>query len=199
MRVKVCYGNSGWDFDRVCHVRQSVAGESEFNFDRYSHHYLFENQGEPVGVMTVHRAEDGDLDCQSYYPEALVQQFRTSLVSVCKLRFLRDSRCPSSCLRSLIRAAWRHQLPRGIRFAILNTETSLAPFYRRIGFRRLDGFDFVHPQLGTDSQVMLMAADPDVRSFCNDLFRQIADPVCLEQGCAAARAETIEDFSLTAA
>lgn len=94
----------------------------------------------------------------------------------CKLRIRSGPTTPLLALRTLVRAAWTDQFHRGKRIALVNAEHRMKSFYHRIGFSYLEGCDFVHPGLGTQSCVLLMAADPGHRSYCQDIFAAVAEP-----------------------
>lgn len=175
MDVLHCLGTQDPLFDLVQEIRRDGASRSRYEFDDYSHHYLVQWQGEPLGTLTVQAAEDGRLDCEDHYPAVLLDRYRGQLISTCKLRIRRGPSAPIQALRTLVRGAWNDQLTYGKRISIVNADVRMRAFYRRIGFAYLQGFDFVHPELQTQSNVLLMAVDAGQRSYCQDLFCDVVD------------------------
>lgn len=177
MEVLHCHGTTDPLYESVQAIRRDGGEQVHYGFDNYSYHYVLNYHGKPLGTLTVHEARDGDLDCQSYYPGTLLERYHDQIAGTCKMRIRRGAQAPIEALRTLIRNAWIDQLQRGIRVTIVNSEPRLSAFYRRMGFSYVPGFDFVHPHLGTQSQVLIMAADPGHRSYCQDLFATLTDPV----------------------
>ncbi len=177
MEVLHCQGTTDPLYQAVQEIRRDGSERVYHDFDEYSYHYVLHLHEKPLGTLTVQAACDGDLDCQSFYPRALVERHRERVIGTCKMRIRRGAESPMEALRTLIRSAWIDQIRRGTRVSIANSEPRLTAFYRRIGFTYVPGFDFVHPKLGTQSQVLVMAADPNHRSFCQDLFALLPDPV----------------------
>lgn len=177
MEVLHCWGVEDPLYQSVQEIRRDGSDRVSHEFDEYSIHYVLHSAGKPLGTLTLHEARAGELDCQSYYPSNLLHRHHDQVAGACKLRIRRGASAPIEALRCLIRGAWVDLVKRGIRVTIANSEPRLSAFYRRIGFSYIPGFDFVHPQLGTESQVLIMAADPTHRSYCQGDFASIADPV----------------------
>ena len=177
MEVLHCWGVENPLYRSVQTIRRDGSDRVFYEFDEYSIHYVLQSSGQPLGTLTVHEARAGEMDCQSYYPSNLLQRHHAEVAGACKLRIRRGAKAPIEALRSLIRGAWADLVQRGVRVTIANSEPRLSAFYRRIGFSYIPGFDFTHPQLGTASQVLIMAADPTHRSYCQGDFASIADPV----------------------
>jgi hypothetical protein len=81
----------------------------------------------------------------------------------------------------------------GKRVSVVNADVRMQAFYRRIGFSYLAGFDFVHPELHTQSNVLLMAVDASQRSYCQDLFAgvdQQMDQQSLVERCCGSFSQT---------
>jgi hypothetical protein len=174
------YGTASSIFESVLAIRRTADDALPFySFDEYSMHYVVFHSGQPVGTLTTPRTRDGLIDCQSCYPPQLIDQYRKQIVSACKFRISSNPHSGMFLLRLMIREAWRDQLADGARLDVINVERKLVPFYRRIGYVALQGWDFVHPTLGTDSVPLILPADPTRRSFCQDLFASVDDPLLL--------------------
>lgn len=176
MEVLHCQGIDDPLYQCVQEIRHDGGEQVYFDFDQYSHHYVLHYAEKPLGTVTVHEASDGALDCESFYPMELLERHRDVLIGTCKMRIRRGAETPIQALRSLIQSAWADQLRRGNRITIVNAEERLTAFYRRIGFSYLPGFDFIHPQLGTFSKVLVMASDPTHTGYCQPLFESVPDP-----------------------
>lgn len=177
MEVLHCRGTEHPLYQSVQTIRRDGSEIVSYDFDQYSNHYVLFSSGLPLGTLTVHEARAGELDCQPFYPQRLLRDRQDQVAGACKMRIRRGATAPIEALRSLIRGAWLDLVERGIRVTIANSEPRLSAFYRRIGFSYIPGYDFVHPQLGTASQVLIMAADPDHRSYCQDDFSLVTNPV----------------------
>ncbi|KLU01759.1 hypothetical protein RISK_006258 [Rhodopirellula islandica] len=177
MDVLHCFGTTDPLFDVIQEIRRDGAEQTVYGYDEYSHHYLLNWQGQPLGALTVQAAANGRLDCEDHYPAVLLEQHCDELIATCKLRIRRGPSTPIQALRTLVRRAWEDQLSRGKRISIVNADVRMQAFYRRIGFTYLPGFDFVHPDLQTPSNVLLMAVDASQRSYCQDLFDGIPNQV----------------------
>ena len=70
---------------------------------------------------------------------------------------------------------WADLIQHGIRLDVINARRELVPFYAKMGYTVIEGWDFVHPHLGTDSQVLFLSVDPTIRSFFRDVFAEAAD------------------------
>ncbi|MCC9657175.1 acetyltransferase [Rhodopirellula halodulae] len=177
MDVLQCLGTSDPLFDWVQEIRRDGSNQTLFDFDDFSRHYVLVWEGQPLGALTVQEASEARLDCEDHYPSAVFERHRDQLFGTCKLRIRRGPATPMLALRTLVRGLWQDQLQRGKRICIVNAEHRMRAFYRRIGFSHLPGFDFVHPQLSTQSIVLLMGVDTSQRSYCQDLFETIHNPV----------------------
>ncbi len=171
-------GNQGELFRQVVGVRAAYpVGPYEFEFDRYSEHYLIRHHEQPIGVLTATRLIAGELDCAEYYPRNWLLEYGHRVFSNYKFRMLRSEVPPLKAVRAITGAMWAHQLSLGSRLLVINAAKSLIPLYRRMGLRVVHGSDFVHPTLGTESVVLVQASDPDCRSFFQDIFAQVPDPL----------------------
>lgn len=177
LSVRRGYGNQCDIYRMVQQVRSDISEQVEYDFDRYSYHYVLCENTSPVGALSAQRAVDGQLDCEEFYPPILLSRFKHQLFSTCKMRIQPHRSLPMEGLRMLVRDLWMDQLSLGCRITVINATEKLNRFYQRIGFSVIPSHDFIHPVLGTQSQVMVMAADPGRRSFCQDLYGMIADPV----------------------
>ncbi|EMI55912.1 N-acyl amino acid synthase FeeM domain-containing protein [Rhodopirellula sallentina] len=190
------FGTDNPLYDQIVKIRSDEQGQrSEFGFDRYSYHYALFVDDRPVGTMTATRLADGKIDCEEAYPQKLLRTFRDEIYSTCKFRIHR-SRCSSmKTLRAMVRAVWQDQLSLASRLVLINAETTLVPFYRRMGFHVIEGSDFVHPALGTESVALMMPADPNRRSFFSDLFDDLEDPLWMDVVQAACDFDNAEHSS----
>ncbi len=172
-------------FDEVRAVRRHGSSPVENFFDSYSYHYLLTHHEEPVGTMTMTQLVDGLLDCQDHYPDRLLHLLGNQIVSATKLR-INPCECSSiKTLRRFIGCAFQDHFSLGCRLNLMNAEKKLVPFYRRMGFEVVKGFEFEHPILGTDSVVLVLAFDPDHRSFFQPIFASGDCPLSQAEAMAA--------------
>ncbi|MFG0266037.1 MAG: hypothetical protein ACF8AM_12945 [Rhodopirellula sp. JB055] len=193
MDVLHCLGTTDPLFDLIQEIRRDGSEQTVYRYDEYSHHYLLKWQGQPLGALTVQAAANGRLDCEDHYPAVLLEQHCQELIATCKLRIRRGPSTPIQALRTLVRRAWEDQLSMGKRVSVVNADVRMQAFYRRIGFSYLPGFDFVHPELCTQSNVLLMAVDPSQRSYCQDLFAGVdkqMNQLSLVERCCGSFAQT---------
>ncbi|WP_372726210.1 hypothetical protein [Novipirellula sp.] len=169
------FGTDNQVHEQVMQVRREGGGESSFAFDSYSFHYSMLYDGQPVGAMTATRPVDGEVDCADVYSPQLMTRYHDCLVSTCKFRINRSGCSSLKTLRTMVREFWRDQVNLGSRLNLINADKKLASFYQRIGYEVIEGSNFIHPTLGTDSIVMMMSADPHRRSFCTDIFASLDD------------------------
>ncbi|WP_286764288.1 MULTISPECIES: hypothetical protein [Rhodopirellula] len=193
MDVLHCFGTADPLFDVVQEIRRDGAEQTLYHYDEYSNHYILMWQGQPLGTLTMLAAANGRLDCEDHYPTVLLEHHGDELFASCKLRIRRGPSTPIAALRTLVRGSWAHQLANGNRISIANADVRMKAFYRRMGFTYLPGFDFVHPELKTQSIVLLMAADARGRSYCQDMFAELAkqsDQPALVEMCCGSFGET---------
>ena len=67
----------------------------------------------------------------------------------------------------------------GLRLDVMNCEVDKRHAYELIGYRCLEGFDFVHSHLGTVSRVMILSADPKHSFLFQESFGTLSNPVSL--------------------
>lgn len=145
--------------------------------DERAFHVVVFCESQPVGSLMITRHSDGELDCGEFYPPVLVEKHGTELASVCKFRMLPGKHSGFKTFRLVVREVWRELLRLGIRVDAINIERSNSRVFQRMGYSVVPGFDFIHPTLGTDSIVMVLAADPSRESYFKDLFEsEIDDP-----------------------
>lgn len=170
-----CYGASGNPYELVCGVRAAMGqNQPQCWFDAHSYHYALVRQDHAVGGMTITRPDDGEVDCEAFYPQPLLEVFREDLLTSCRFAMLPTANTGYSLLRWMTTAVWQDQVSLGCRAGLINSQRHMTPFYRRMGFRPLDGFSFVHPALGTASQVMTLRADPDEQPYFREAFEQLS-------------------------
>lgn len=182
-RIVAAFGVENSLYDHVLKVRQDEDGHAaKFDFDAWSTHYVLFYESDPIGSMTVTRHKDGPVDCDEFYPKVLFQRYGDVLVSICKFRIRQGSHTGLGTFRTMTRAVWRNLLEVGVRVDVINIEKSNMVAFRRIGYQVIEGSDFVHPKLGTDSIAMVLSADPTRRSFFSDLFEtEIEQPVLMAE------------------
>ncbi len=177
-RVECCYGNHCELFRQIVDIRAAnPVGPYEYGFDRYSEHYLISHHDRAVGALTATRLVAGELDCAEFYPRHWMLDHGHELFSIYKFRMLRSDGSPLRAVRAMGRAMWTHQLSLGSRLLVINSAKDLLPFYVRMGFRIIEDSRFVHPTLGTDSFVLAQAPDPEWKSFYQDIFACLENPL----------------------
>lgn len=174
-------------------------GQYRFFFDEHSYHYGLIDGDRAVGTLTATRLADGEMDCQTQYPSPIREAFRSQIYSTCKLRIAAGRHSSFRTLRMMLRHVWKDQLELGSRLVLINTERKMTSFYQRVGFEVIEGTDFIHPLLHTDSICMLLRADPSSRSFFADLFQGVEPTLSRQQidACSAgknAREGSIQDL-----
>ena len=187
LRVQVAHGVDSTFYQTVRSVRASRnPGPSEFGFDAHSYHYLMTLAEEPIGCVTATCYRDGPVDCQDHYPPLwLFDRYGESLVSICKSNVVGSPVAGLRTFRRLVRSVWADQLRRGTRVDVINVTRDNQRIFHRIGYRVIDGYDFTHPSLGTDSITMCLSADPGHRSFFQDLHQEVSDPLPMTEVLAA--------------
>lgn len=175
--IRFAFGKSNSTFAMVQDIRSDLSDQTEHPFDEFSYHYVLMRGDFPVGSMSVQKATDGVLDCESNYPSLIREQYQDQLFSSCKFRIRPGEQPALLALRLLVRSVWTHQIDLGAKISIINVSTRMKRFYQRIGFSEIVGYDFIHPVLHTHSHVMLMTTDPTRRSFCQDIFENCGSPL----------------------
>ncbi|TWU26902.1 hypothetical protein Pla52o_07580 [Novipirellula galeiformis] len=176
------FGTENRVHEQVMQVRREGGGEQEyFDFDSYSFHYSLLYEGQPVGAMTATRPVDGAIDCSDVYAPQLMTRYHDCLVSTCKFRINRSGCSSLKTLRTMVREFWRDQVSVGSRLNLINADKKMVAFYQRMGYCVVEGSDFIHPTLGTDSVVMMMSADPTRKSFCTDIFSNLDDVLSMDE------------------
>jgi hypothetical protein len=110
-------------------------------------------------VMRVNQARKGVLDCENFYPSLLLTQHRSVLCSAS--RFARSKQFPANptLAKHFLREVREDQLLDGMIGDVINANTPMIPYYEKLGYRTIEGHDFRHPRLGTNSKAMLLIAD----------------------------------------
>lgn len=182
LRLLADFGTNNELYGNVLRVRGFDQTAISFEFDEYSHHFCLFHESNPIGVLTSTWQTDGNIDCSDYYPQSLLETYSQSLMSHCKFRIV-----PSACsnrfaaLRFMVRGVWQDELQCGRRLDIVNASREKVRFYKRIGYTPIQGFDFVHPKLGTDSVVLVLPADPTIPSFFRDQFARVPNTTSLTE------------------
>lgn len=174
LEVRVAYGISS-PLYADCQKVRSVAGDRDLHhrFDDWSYHFVLYHLCHPVGAVTATRCADGPVDQEQFYPQELLKVHRPIAFSSCKLRINRFALQGPRTVGILTRAVWRYMADRGQRIEVMNCEVSKRGPYESVGYRCLNGYDFIHADLGTTSRVMILAADPNHPSVFRELFQSI--------------------------
>jgi hypothetical protein len=143
-------------------------------FDVNAIHYLLEVDGRPSISMRVHRAADGPMECEEFYPAALRAEHRAVVASASRLVARATSGRDPASVRDFVRSVWRDQLAMGTRLDLVNVAQPMVGYYRRLGYLLVPNSGFIHPRLGTQSVVMLMAADGRAGSTFSSLLGSTA-------------------------
>ena|GEM_PF-6033418 len=148
-------------------------------YDGYSSHYCASVNGEPVVLRVTHAAR-GPIECQEYYPVALLAH-REILVSSSRF-YARDDRVVGRDVpMKLLKSAWSAGAKIGARIDVTNCHIRGVLYYSRIGYVPIASGQFKHPILGTPSQSILITADPDHPSPFQSIFSALPDPFPLDQ------------------
>ncbi len=175
----VAFGIANELYGEALRVRSYGNTKTVFDFDDYSFHYCLRKESIAIGALTVTRYVDGDVDCSHFYPTELFRRYGHQITSGCKLRITPGDHSGLATLRQVLRGVLRHQLSAGMRIDVVNAEQRMAILYEWLGYHRIDGAEFIHPTLGTQSDVLVLPADPTRPSAFQDLFKPLKDPVLL--------------------
>lgn len=180
LEVKVAFGDSS-SLYVDCQLVRSEAGDVDLRhlFDAWSYHFVMYHLGRPVGAMTATRCSDGPVDQEAFYPQAFMNAHRAIAFSSCKLRINQFDLRGLGTFRRFTEAAWTYLAGLGLRVDIMNCEVDKRSAYESVGYRCLNGFDFIHSDLATVSRVMLLSADPSHPSMFRKLFQSLSNPVSL--------------------
>lgn len=180
LEVKIAYGELSPLYADCQRVR-AEAGDTVLShpFDAWSHHFVMYHRARPVGGMSATRCSDGSVDQERFYPTQFLNAHRKLAFSSCKLRINPFDWRGLGTFRWFTETAWSYLAQQGLRFDIMNCEVARRNAYEAIGYRCLDGFDFIHSDLGTISRVMLLGADPNHPCMFRKLFQSISAPVSL--------------------
>ncbi len=170
------FGTDNQLFGNVIRVRSQGNGSNVFSFDEYSNHYCLMHQSNPIGTLTTTRQARGNVDCHEFYPLAVLTQFHEAIASCCKFR-INASSCSNrlAAMRFMARESWGDLIEQGVRLDLINARRELASFYMRMGYTIVNGSDFVHPILGTDSLVLFLPVDPSIPSSFQYGFARVTD------------------------
>jgi hypothetical protein len=148
-------------FEAILEIRSSRgerASEADAH-DLHADHYLLRLHGSPIAALRVQQARRAQLDCEAFYPPALLASFRSVVCSASRLVRHARARARPSLIRRLFVAAWAHQFREGMRIDLVNVHMPMVNYYLSIGYQAIHGSEFVHPRLGTPSVVMYLIAD----------------------------------------
>ncbi len=165
-------------FDLCADIRRSQSSISTPHVDEFDVHaeiYLLTLEGKPVATMRVNQAQCGHLDCEEFYPQDFLHEFRPQIGSAS--RFARHALAKPDIvlMREFVSEVWRDQFLVGIRADLINVHTPMISYYERLGYRMLCNSRFVHPRLGTESHVMCLVASPEVPGALGRVF-QTSEP-----------------------
>lgn len=174
------YGNKNSVFQRVLSVRKRGDAECrELPCDSYSHHFLLVKKSHAVGVISVTAMRDGTIDCEDHYPKPLLDKYGKWLETAYAFHILESGRPAFSSVIRMVRAIWKDRLPQGSRLHLVNATGPLIGRYKAMGYTLIPNATFMHPRLSTLTVPMVLPADPNRRSVCQQLFTDISSPLSL--------------------
>ncbi|SMB77754.1 hypothetical protein [Deinococcus hopiensis] len=162
-------------FDEIVRMRGLVAcAPTSDPIDDYSTHYALYDKGKLIVWLRATRRIHGVLDCEAYYPDALIEEFKPVLVASGRLGRHPEEQGRSSLVQLAFRCGWGHQFIHGARIDILNSRQALDSFYQRIGYYALPGWSFVHPRTGVMHDLRGFVPARDVVGPWEDLFASVS-------------------------
>ena len=181
------YGTQNSVFQQVLDVRKRDENEHcELPWDTYSHHYLLANNDQAVGAISLTVMREGAIDCQAHYPQSLLTKYGNQIETAYAFHILSSGQNAFNSVIRMFRSIWRDRLPHGSRLHLVNATGTLIDRYQAIGYTPIPNAIFTHPRLLTPSVPMILPADPNHRSICQQLFTEIASPLSLadvQQAC----------------
>jgi len=190
LEVKVAFGDLSSVY-RDCQQVRSEAGDQDLHhaFDEWSFQFVMTYRGTPVGSMTATRCSDGPVDQEFSYPHAFLDANRAVTFSSCKLRINDFESRSLATFRFFTQSAWSYLVGLGLRIDVMNCEVDKRSAYEAVGYQCLDGFDFIHSELGTVSRVMVLTADANHQSLFRKSFQALSNPV--------SQSDLLESFHLS--
>lgn len=172
-------------YNDVCEVRARVYRRNTFDaadaVDAYSHLYCAYLHGRPVASLRVTPATAGRLDCEDYFPEALVVAFRSRIASASRFCCLPDVDASLRVPRLSVEAAWIEAIRRhGSRLDIIDVHERAISYYQRLGYCLVQDSFFTHPLWGTPSHVMVFPAHRDRATPIQHVFEHLNDGLAVE-------------------
>lgn len=183
-------------FDAVLAIRNAVSQGRATNTDAHDECadiYLLTSHNKPIATMRVNQAHRSALDCEEFYPQSFIHQYRSIICSAS--RFARHPSAPAdiSLMRILIREVRKDQYLSGMRVDLINVHISMIAFYARMGYKLLCNSHFIHPRLGSSSYVMFLISRPGVGAL-EAVFHPSPDyelldkitselPACIQRDC----------------
>jgi CDGSH-type Zn-finger protein len=169
------------DFKMILDLRKSVNSKAdpEDEFDQSADHYLIANHEMAIAAMRVNQARKGSLDCEKYYPDKFLSDYRYMIGSASRLVKAKPNRGAPKEIFDFVRAVWRDQFLDGMRIDLINVHIPVIPLYLRIGYSVISRSQFIHPRLDTDSLAMCLIADAKGSSKMSGSFGDYYDPVLI--------------------
>jgi hypothetical protein len=153
---------SSADFELIKKVRLERQGLKDC-VDLYDvdadHYLLIDQSARPIFVMRVNQARRGELDCERFYPKELLDNHRSVLCSASRFMRSRQFSANPVLAKRFLHLVREDQLLEGMIGDVINAHAPMLPYYKSIGYEALNGHDFIHPRLGTESKVMLLMAN----------------------------------------
>ena len=168
-----------------CDIRSSAYAikslSVETDCDKLSDIYILFKDGYGVATVGGTLCSLGTPDCNEFYPRKLLSLFSSRVLCPYRLAVRPEVAGGGRFFsRTILQEGWRDQISKGARIMIMSAHRPMLPYYFRLGFRVVDGFDFTHPVLGTDSVVLALASSQDpigLQCYLSAVDRQ----VCFEE------------------
>lgn len=154
---------------QVLEIRRDRDARAELDeFDAEAIHYIYYEADQPQACMRVQLAANGQVDCESYYPEEyFTSPYRAKVASATRLVKKRGSLANRAHVLNFIHEVWRDQMANDVHIHVINAHEKMQRYYHWLGYKTLSAYDFRHPRLGTPSVVLVA----DLRSSAFDSWR----------------------------
>lgn len=143
--------------------------------DSYSEHYLAFMDQAPVATMRVTRKSSGPIECEEYFPQALLKAKAHQICSATRFAATPSVQASTKTAVILTEVVRLHQASMGIRLDVINVHERAVRYYGKMGYELVANSHFVHPTLGTPSYIMVLPVTPNRDSPTVHIFEGVTD------------------------
>jgi hypothetical protein len=131
--------------------------------DAYSVLWALESSSGLLGSIRMTPARWGTMDCEAHFPSWLRSDFPGITGSSSRFCVLPGVPPALQCAKILTDFACADAIDHGVYCDVIDVREGAVPYYRRVGYRPLRQFRFIHPLFHTRSRVMVAVAHPHFR------------------------------------